>query len=304
MANRFGRAVLDTWLVIVLRDPPLVGAFDELARQLENAQLAVREGQQRSGMLTAGQKRQAFLQSVAECDRQLKLRIPRERLDSMLRSRMYFAVMAATSPDDQIAYAMNVEYDRLAELLEAARQAAIDQQTYWSAVGELFLPDTSYWVDEWRSLAEVDYERTFNWATSEITLVVPMVVVDELDGVAHRRSGGADVRAKKALRFIQANAGFHGEPAPILRPAGGTPLRVAVVDSPPDHLRRPINDDEIVACADQLATATGKKVTLVSSDSSGFELRARLAGQQVITARIPEQPSDQQAQTQQQKQRR
>lgn len=49
---------------------------------------------------------------------------------------------------------------------------------------------------------------------------------------------------------------------------------MAVVDFPPDHIRRPINDDEIVACGDQLAAATGKKVTLVSSDSSGlsFEL--------------------------------
>jgi len=127
--------MFDTWYVIVLRDPPLVGAFGELAQQLKNAQLAIRDGQQRSGMLSLDQKRQTFLQSVAEGDRQLKLRIPRGRLDSMLRSRTYFTVLAATSPDDQIVYAMNLEYERLAESLAAAMQSAVDQQTYWSAVG-------------------------------------------------------------------------------------------------------------------------------------------------------------------------
>ncbi len=96
----------------------MVGAFGELARQLENAQQAVRDGQQRSAMLNIDQKRQTFLQSVAEGDRQLKLRIPRERLDSMLRSRLYFTVLAATNPHNQIVYAMNLEYDRLVELLE------------------------------------------------------------------------------------------------------------------------------------------------------------------------------------------
>lgn len=281
-----------------MRAVPRSGTFRQLGAALERAHRQILDGQQSVWTGTDG-CRDRYLLAVHQASTELHSHLDRRQLDGMLRPAVYFTVLGATTTDQQMVRAINGEYDRLREVLEQQRESAVHQDQYWAAAGSLVLPDTSYWVEEWRDFESLNFEELFGQhAESEMTLVVPMAVVDELDNVSHRRSSDdAAQRAKAASRFIQKYAGGPSAEPSTVRvrdlTLGNMAVQLAVVDFSPEHERAPINDDEIVGVAATLSAATGSRVLLVSGDTAGFPLRARLAGQKVLKADVPDRPPKQ-----------
>ena len=117
-------------------------------------------------------------------------------------------------------------------------------------------------------------------------LVVPILVMDELDGLKESTKQHTRYRARETLKWIAERLG--GSQSARVRDGGveridGQVARVYgdvhldVLLDEPGHRRLPIADDEIVDRATDIAAVAGREVTLVTDDV-GQAYRARLAG--------------------------
>ena len=125
---------------------------------------------------------------------------------------------------------------------------------------------------------------------SPIRVLVPMVVVDELDGLKQSKDRHVRWRAGYTLAVLDrlfakttGPARLHAAgafpPAPDGRMRGEAMMEL--VFDPPAHVRLPINDDEIVDRALAIEPLADRKVTLLTYDT-GQSTRARNAGLQVV----------------------
>jgi predicted ribonuclease YlaK len=111
-----------------------------------------------------------------------------------------------------------------------------------------------------------------------IRLVIPIVVIDELDAKKYARRGEFQQRARELLTLIDG----HVSASP---PDGYSDLRPDVtVEVLPDergHLRADSNDQEILDRCELLWHATGKPTTLITGDS-GMRISAQSRGIEVF----------------------
>jgi hypothetical protein len=132
--------------------------------------------------------------------------------------------------------------------------------------GQIVMPDTSAFM-------EGPYFDTFNWHSldglyqgSPVRLVVPILVVEEMDDLKYERR--RQDRARSVLRRLwELNGGKPTEPA-VLPHAKPGPVTVEIWLDDPWHVRRPVNDEEIVDRAKELASMTGRQVVLAAGDYS------------------------------------
>jgi predicted ribonuclease YlaK len=142
------------------------------------------------------------------------------------------------------------------------------------------MPDTS-------ALIEGEYFNEVDWATlatpagSPVRLVVPVLVVEEMDKLKAFDKGSQRDRARKVLRDLRhlLTAVPPGQPA-VLRK--NVTIEVFIDDD--WHERLLNHDGEIIDQAVQVHRLTGRPVTIACLDLS-MELRARLRG--VDTMIIP-----------------
>jgi len=135
-----------------------------------------------------------------------------------------------------------------------------------------------------------DFGLLINVWGSPIRVLVPMVVVDELDGLKQSKDRHVRWRAGYTLAVLDrlfakttGPARLHAAgafpPAPDGRMRGEAMMEL--VFDPPAHVRLPINDDEIVDRALAIEPLADRKVTLLTYDT-GQSTRARNAGLQVV----------------------
>ena len=154
------------------------------------------------------------------------------------------------------------------------------------------MPDTSFFIKHEQKLEEVDFGPLINVWESDITVLVPIVVVDELDRLKHSHSytlpswtGCSKLRPTVPgsrpvpwyrRRWTHAQPSHHRA---VLRPAG--------------RVRLPIVDDEIIDRALAIQALADRPVTLLTYDT-GQSTRARSAGLQVVKLRknIGEEPPE------------
>jgi predicted ribonuclease YlaK len=135
------------------------------------------------------------------------------------------------------------------------------------------------------------------WLDKPVVVIVPVVVLDELDGLKQR---GGDAHRKwrasytlAVLDDVFSGSGVQG----LLRHAAadGTrgAVRMDILFDPPRHKRLPINDDEIIDRALAAQGLAGTPVTLLTFDTSQAA-RARNAGLAVnkIAKPLGDEPED------------
>jgi predicted ribonuclease YlaK len=117
-------------------------------------------------------------------------------------------------------------------------------------------------------------------------LLVPIVVIDELDGLKQHRDNKVRWRAGYTLAVLDRVLPRPTAVAPLREAdfsalsSGGIPrgeISVEVLFDPPGHVRLPINDDEIIDRALAVVPLAVREVTLVTYDT-GQCMRARAAG--------------------------
>ncbi|MFI5959781.1 PIN domain-containing protein [Cryptosporangium sp. NPDC051539] len=128
-----------------------------------------------------------------------------------------------------------------------------------------------------------------------VHLVVPMLLLDELDGQKDRGQDTARTKARVALRTLDAawraehSQSDHG---PLrfgeLRGDQADMVTVELLPDPRGHQRLSIADDEIIDRAVWVQSMSARAVTIVTYDV-GMSTRARLAGlRETLLVKDPE----------------
>ncbi|MBL7502813.1 hypothetical protein I6A84_29630 [Frankia sp. CNm7] len=191
---------------------------------------------------------------------------------------------------------LSSELDEQSRLFEEARDALSAEVDHWGRVGALAVLDTSFYIEDDKKLEDVDFARLLGLPGKDIHLIVPMAVVDELDGL--KRHDKARWRAVYTLGVLERvwrdvrtpRLGQLGDapPAhdnPTSAPAAGA-VTVGLFSDPRGHIRLPIMDDEIVDRAATVQALAGLPVTVVTYDT-GMAARARQVGLKVLKLAEP-----------------
>jgi PIN domain-containing protein len=210
-------------------------------------------------------------------------------LERLVLTRRYWTLQAATIPEtDLINHLVNVEFG---ERLRVIHQAALELRELirrWSQPGIFAVADTSFYIHGPKKLDEVDLAEVVGSHTLPIHLIVPIIVVDELDRL--KRSGARDVRgrAQVTLAVLDDRIGDVAEHG-VLHPADhsaldkrtGDPITeevtLEILFDPIGHTRLPIPDDEVVDRVVSVQALAGRPVRFVTCDTNQ-SFRARFAG--------------------------
>lgn len=216
-----------------------------------------------------------YLAWAATADRMLRPAVSSEDLERLVHTRRHWT-LCEIEPAVRPGYLTTIqaEFAYLRDVLEAERQALTATRDHWAnAPGALVVPDTNLLIHHPDPLDIIDWPGIAH--ESRVEVVVPMLVVDELD--KRKRHQGRDAnevraRARATLRFL--NTSFEDPRwAVTLHP---NTVSVHLLLDPPRHVRLPDNDSEIVERAVALKAEAGRQVSIATYDT-GMALRARAA---------------------------
>jgi predicted ribonuclease YlaK len=170
--------------------------------------------------------------------------------------------------------AQSVRFDGLASELDFARRL-------FDGAGTCLVPDTSFYIQHDKKIEEVDFHQLAD-TTGPVRVVIPMVVIDELDGL--KQATSAKVRWRAAYSVAVIDRVIADPPVPgLLRPGVQLPprgeVKLQALLDPPGHRRMPINDDEIINRS--LACRPLAGTLMVLTYDTGQSTRARAAGLKV-----------------------
>jgi len=174
--------------------------------------------------------------------------------------------------------------DRLAELDIVQRSLQVEV-TRWATGKVLVVLDTNVYLHE-QKIETLDLAAILQVREERIHVLVPMVVVDELDRLKQHSRDAIRWRAGYTLSFLDRHLNGSSLQGRIREEdfsalsQGGIPrgeITAEVVLDPKQHRRLPIADDEIVDRAIAIQGIAGQTVHLVTFDT-GMAMRARAAG--------------------------
>jgi hypothetical protein len=217
------------------------------------------------------------------------------------------AVGTLTSTEVQVQRAVNglvsLELDERVTAFDAAIQALRSQMLRWSGYEHFVMPDTSFYIKHQDKLEESDIPLVLGDPHSDFVVLVPMVVVDELDRLKEIKDKQVRWRAGYTLAVLDRLFPKQGvrraqlrprvtetEQGPLIAPLGD--VSVELLFDAPGHVRLPDSDDEIIDRALGVEPLADRKVTLLTYDT-GQSMRARNAGLEAVKLRteIGEEPA-------------
>lgn len=223
-------------------------------------------------------------------------------LDRLILTRRQWVIQ------DRIAVSDTIQARKLiqVELLERRRileEAVADldrQMDRWKAPAMIAIPDTSFYIQHPEKLEETDIAEHLTLWEDPIHVVVPILIVDELDRLKESKDSNTRWRAGYTTAVLESRLTDPNRSA-VLRAAdfsaidgnaGGIPrgeVTIEILFDPPGHVRLPIDDDELVDRAVAVQTFAGPRVTIVTYDT-GQAMRARSAGVKVKKLTKPSDP--------------
>lgn len=207
-------------------------------------------------------------------------------LERLVLTRRYWAVVGNPNPSAETSGAISDEMTARKNDLEVARRTIASLLQSWQprpglAPGVLLVVDTNVLMKRAHRADDFDWHGLVGQhvrTMTPLTVVVPMAVVDELDGLK-RGTGEVRTNARHALKFLSGHLGDDPAHARLLRQAssdrGAVSLRLLL--DPQLHQRLPIMDDEIIDRAASLATLLSRAAVFVTYDT-GAAFRAKAAG--------------------------
>lgn len=204
-------------------------------------------------------------------------------VERLLRTRAYWESIDVSEYSPQIQKIIHHELDAVVRRLTKLTDELAAASSYWTEEAcHYVLLDTNVYVEHETKFDETDwYPMVDNRRSLTIRIVVPQVVVDELDDLKRRRWNKDD--ATKPWRVNQTLQAFEEaiptQPTVLPNCTSGSDGKVTleVLPDPLLHQRLDIRDAEIIRRAVDLARITGSVVTVVSNDT-GMIVRAQLAG--------------------------
>jgi PIN domain len=189
---------------------------------------------------------------------------PTEELLAELESAYHRLAFAPPMSLRRLNGLLNREYTIWDQRLRRAEEELQTQKKLAGRPGHPVVLDTSV-------LMEGEPFRTFRWcalspalASGPIRLIVPILVIEELDDLLHDRKGDRREKARAATRELwQLHGTSPTDPAPL---PGQADVTIEVLLDGDWHQRRPNNDAEIIDQALQVHQLTGEPTLLASCD--------------------------------------
>lgn len=175
------------------------------------------------------------------------------------------------------------EIDRQGELLAEAVKDLQEQILRWPPDYLYAVADTSFYIEHEDKLEGIDFAPLLDsvWLDKRVTLIVPVIILDELDGLKQRGpTQHAKWRASYTLGVFDRIFAKPGSQGILQQPAADRTRGGVLADilfDPPRHERLLIPDDEIINRTLAAQGLTGTAVTLLTFDTSQAA-RARHAG--------------------------
>jgi hypothetical protein len=262
---------------------------EDVVRTLRDIQSAAQSAGNVHGQAQA--RLAAYLEWATNSIGMLEHRVSPADIDRLVLTRSYDRLLAAagslTGEDIGTQRVLNGlvsnEIQQRSQVLDEAIRDLDSQGRRWPEGIAYAVADTSFYIEHDSKLRETDFAPLLPgvWSDKAVTIIVPIVVLDELDGLK-QRGGTAYVkwRASYTLAVFDDIFTKAGTQAILQEPnADGTRglVLVDILYDPPRHERLPINDDEIVDRALAAQSTAGSAVTLLTYDTSQAA-RARQAG--------------------------
>ncbi len=190
---------------------------------------------------------------------------------------------------------VSLELRQRTDAFDQAVKALGRELALWERRGRPVVADSSFYIEHPQKLEEANFPELLDVWDDSIHLMVPMVVVDELDSLKRSKDRQERWRAGYTLavldRLFQSGteqAILHGPDLESVRTSGirRGEVTVELLFDPPGHVRLPINDDEIVDRALAVQPLAGRQLKVLTYDT-GQATRARVAGLQDIKLRKP-----------------
>jgi hypothetical protein len=184
---------------------------------------------------------------------------------------------------------LSLELTQRVDAFDDAIKALDAQIKRWSRPGTFVVADTSVYIEHEDKLEDLDFARLLKIWEDPVHVLVPIVVVDELDALKRSKTNYERWRAGYTLAVLDRVFASSTGPARLRAEdfsalgSGGIPrgeVTIELVFDPPGHVRLPINDDEIIDRALVIQPLAGREVTLLTYDT-GQSTRARAAGLRV-----------------------
>lgn len=239
----------------------------------------------------------AYLEWAGSAARLLGYQISEADLASLVFNRRYELLLASagtlTSDEAQVQRVVNdlvtLEVEERGKDFDAAITTLEAYKDRWTNVSDLVVLDTNFYLHHPDKLEEADIATASGLGGTRAHVLVPMVVIDELDGLKQHSKQKVRWRAGYTVAvldrvFMRGTVGrLHGDDnAPTADGlVGQGEVTMELLLDPPGHVRLPINDDEIVDRAVAVQTLAGREVTLVTYDT-GMSTRARSAGLRAV----------------------
>ncbi|HEY7223052.1 MAG TPA: PIN domain-containing protein [Micromonosporaceae bacterium] len=183
--------------------------------------------------------------------------------------------------------------------LEAAGQDLERRIQRWAFTGICVMADTNFYMEHQDRFDEIDFRALLHGHTPEvlirghIRLLIPLAVIDELDAQKRRNEARQRARARCTLAIID---GLFPKPdaQADLWPTKdkqriGDPITAELLFDPPNHVRLPRTDEEIIDRLIATEPVAGRDIYLITYDTN-MSMRARRAGVHVVKLVEPEKP--------------
>ncbi|TDD28373.1 hypothetical protein E1218_07595 [Kribbella turkmenica] len=245
----------------------------------------------------------AYIDWANQSTRLLRSMISAADLDRLILTRRYWALqtMLPMETGDPKGRLLTTEVDERLLMFEDEIRELTTLINRWMRPGRFVVADTTLFCEHEQKLEALDLSALTKSWDEPVHLVLPIVVIDELDSL--KRSGKPHKRWRAGYTLavidrVLGGGGLEGrlhEADRSPREDGESPrgaVTIELVLDPPGHSRLPINDDEIIDRAQAIQTLAGRNIKFITFDTSQ-SMRARTAGLDVVkldTPRSTEEP--------------
>ncbi|WP_328933245.1 MULTISPECIES: PIN domain-containing protein [unclassified Streptomyces] len=223
----------------------------------------------------------AYLSWSSDAVRMLRGQIRAADIDRLVLTRRHGALLDGVghlAGSDQQAFVngiVGLELDERIEEFEKAIKEYTALTERWNPSRRILVPDTTLFIQHPEKIEHADFAALLGGGPEPVHVLVPMMVVDELDVLKETKDKRARWRAGYSLAVLDR---VIREPGAVLHKAnvgqdtdGDDPARgevtVELLFDPPGHARLPNPDDEIVDRAVVAQALAGAPVTLVTYDT-------------------------------------
>lgn len=221
-----------------------------------------------------------YLRWAEDAERMLSNVLDLLLVDDLIRTPGYWTLRASRGDEPRLTSAVLGEMRQRQAKLDALADELQAEHRRWSdGLATLVVPDTNMFLQDGAPLQDIDWPSAIG-SDTDIRLVVPLIVVHELDRLKRQGNSATAKLARASLRLLldvlPRAPQKRSEPLHAGRPV--TTIESYVHDGPsrPDDA-----DGLIIRVTRWLATVSGRPTMLVTRDL-GMRLRAAAAG---VTAR-------------------